>query len=202
MKRALTLDIKKEDVVISKGELARRLSSRVTEIDYALSLLPKLLTEITPRVAYRRVSIERKEGFIDLGFSKTDSRDIQKCLSNYNEALLISVTLGPRVDKLILRESMLSPASAFTIDALASAYAEGLIQLAEDILTASTLHSNRFSIGYGDLPLSLQGDFLEFLSAESTLGITLSDAFIMSPMKSITAIVGVLSEKGEKNERN
>ena len=202
MKRVLTLDVKKENVVISKCELAARLKSGAEDLDLALSLLPKLLAEITPRVAYRRVSLARENGFIDLGFAKTDSRDIQKCLSSYNEALLISVTLGHRVDKLISRESMLSSASAFVLDALASAYAEGLIQLAEDILTASTPHSNRFSIGYGDLPLTLQSDFLEFLSAESTLGITLSDAFIMSPMKSITAIVGVLSEKGEKNERN
>ncbi|MBR3258643.1 MAG: vitamin B12 dependent methionine synthase, partial [Eggerthellaceae bacterium] len=45
--------------------------------------------------------------------------------------------------------------------------------------------------GYGDLPLEVQPDLLGLLDASRRLGITLSDSLLMSPTKSVTAIVGL-----------
>ena len=49
----------------------------------------------------------------------------------------------------------------------------------------------RFSPGYGDLPLSCQPDFCRVLEAEKTVGITLTESFLMMPSKSVTAVIGV-----------
>ena len=49
----------------------------------------------------------------------------------------------------------------------------------------------RFSPGYGDLPLELQKCVFDVLSPEKQIGVFLSDSFIMSPSKSVTAFVGL-----------
>ena len=45
--------------------------------------------------------------------------------------------------------------------------------------------------GYGDMPLSYQPEILKALNADYTLGITLNNSLLMTPMKSITAIMGI-----------
>ena len=50
----------------------------------------------------------------------------------------------------------------------------------------------RFSPGYGDLPIEIQPKILTVLSADKTLGITLNESYLMTPVKSITAIMGVI----------
>ena len=52
----------------------------------------------------------------------------------------------------------------------------------------------RFSPGYGDLPLALQADVFWALDCTSKIGVSLSESLIMSPQKSVTAIIGI-SEK-------
>ena len=52
-------------------------------------------------------------------------------------------------------------------------------------------HTGRFSPGYGDLPLAIQGRFLDTIEATKRAGIYLSEGDIMLPEKSVTAIMGV-----------
>ena len=49
----------------------------------------------------------------------------------------------------------------------------------------------RFSAGYGDLPLELQREIFNALGCERRIGLTLNDSLIMSPSKSVTAIIGI-----------
>ena len=51
--------------------------------------------------------------------------------------------------------------------------------------------TDRFSPGYGDLPLSLQPEILSLTDATRRLGITLTESLLMVPSKSVTAIVGI-----------
>lgn len=50
----------------------------------------------------------------------------------------------------------------------------------------------RFSPGYGDFSLTHQTDFFRLLQLEKNLGMSLNSALLMSPSKSITAVIGVL----------
>ena len=52
----------------------------------------------------------------------------------------------------------------------------------------------RFSAGYGDLPLEVQKDIFRVLDCPRKIGLTLNDSLLMSPTKSVTAIVGIEDE--------
>ena len=51
--------------------------------------------------------------------------------------------------------------------------------------------TDRFSPGYGDLPLAMQREVMDALDCGRTVGITLSDSLLMTPSKSVTAIIGM-----------
>ena len=51
--------------------------------------------------------------------------------------------------------------------------------------------TDRYSPGYGDLPLAVQREVMEALDCGRTVGITLSDSLLMTPSKSVTAIIGM-----------
>ncbi|MBP3731219.1 MAG: hypothetical protein J6I40_07110, partial [Mailhella sp.] len=50
---------------------------------------------------------------------------------------------------------------------------------------------SRFSPGYGDFALEHQRDFARFLDMPRNAGISLSDTLLMTPSKSVTAVIGV-----------
>ena len=83
------------------------------------------------------------------------------------------------------------------LDACGSAWVEAGCDGAEDEISARfpDLHrTDRFSPGYGDLPLALQRDICTVLDASRRLGVQVTDSFLMNPSKSVTAVVG-LSER-------
>ena len=52
----------------------------------------------------------------------------------------------------------------------------------------------RFSPGYGDLPLTAQREMFRMLECEKRIGVYLNESLLMSPSKSVTAIVGLGGE--------
>ncbi len=160
-----------------------------------ISLVPKCLSELkkhcSPRYAVRYCDITRTDGGIDLGFGEIVSKNLIKNLGSCVKAAVFAVTLGSETDRLLLKLGRLSQSEQFITDALASALAETLCDEAEKIIFEDR-HTPRFSPGYGDLPLTLQRPLLSFLDAEKTVGIVLSESYLMTPTKSITAIAGML----------
>ena len=49
----------------------------------------------------------------------------------------------------------------------------------------------RFSPGYGDFSLEHQRDFIRILNTPKLLGVCLLDSLLMTPSKSVTAVVGL-----------
>ena len=114
-----------------------------------------------------------------------------KIAGGSSRIVAIAATLGAGVDRLIRKKSAVSVADGFVYDAIASAMVEGLINLATVRTTSGKEHTGRFSPGYGDMPLELQGDIIALLDAGKRLGITLNESKLMSPSKSVTAFIGV-----------
>ena len=48
----------------------------------------------------------------------------------------------------------------------------------------------RFSPGYGDLSIECQKEIFDILGYQKKIGLTLTDSFMMSPTKSVTALFG------------
>ena len=134
------------------------------------------------------------ENGVDLGFGTVESRDLYKNLHPCRLAYVFAVTLGSAVDRTLRRLSKTSEAEFYVFDALSSAYAEDVCDECERLLKGDKETRPRFSPGYGDVALGTQRPLLSYINAQRLTGITLSDAFLMSPSKSITAIMGVKNE--------
>ena len=59
----------------------------------------------------------------------------------------------------------------------------------------------RFSPGYGDLPLEVSDKLLDALNAKKEIGINMTKSFMLVPVKSVTAIIGI-SDRKESRGRN
>ena len=53
----------------------------------------------------------------------------------------------------------------------------------------------RFSPGYGDFDICYQEPIVRMLNCAKTIGLTLTDSFMMTPTKSVTAVIGISTQK-------
>ena len=146
------------------------------------------------RAVWRRYLLVRDGDTLDLGFAKTDSRDLKKHLEGCDEILLFACTAGAETDRRIARAKLLSPARGLLMHAIGAQQVEGgcdrlCARLAQQFPDRQL--TDRFSPGYGDLTLEMQRDVMAALDCGRTIGITLTDSLLMTPSKSVTAIIGM-----------
>ena len=132
--------------------------------------------------------------------------DIARHLEGASAVAVLAVTLGYESERLIRRETALSATDGLLLDAVASAMAEDAVRTLHECVKAWAAEcglraGSRFSPGYGDLSLEVQPDLLTALDAARLLGISVTDAHLLVPAKSITAIVG-LFEQGELSQKD
>lgn len=184
-----------EKIEINERELAQRLK---TKVGYTSEEIEKckaeLLKVVNYKYAYIKVPVDLSvENYVNLGFATVKSKNLYKNLSGCNEAFVFAVTTGIGVDRLLGRLNMMSQARHFITDALSSAAVESYCDYVNLLIEGELKTKPRFSPGYGDLSLEIQPEILKALSADKTLGITLNSSLLMTPVKSITAIMGVQS---------
>ena len=122
--------------------------------------------------------------------------DIVRHLRGARECALFACTLGARSEQELARLNIANPLDALVYDAACSALIERVADATEARIVAEAaergLHANwRYGPGYGDLPLSVQPQFLSVLKAFETIGLSVTDTDLLLPTKSITAIVGL-----------
>jgi len=184
-------------IVLNEGELRRRLcvsgSFDVSEFD---TVLRKVGDSVQAKCCFTRVPVQvLSDCGVDLGFAKVRSANLAKNLSDCNEAFVFAVTLGHGVERLLSGLCRISPADFFIADAVSSAIAESVCDIAEERIKGGLLCKSRFSPGYGDFDISVQRSVLDVLNAEKLLGITLTDGVLMLPQKSITAVLGIVKNQ-------
>lgn len=182
-----------EAVKLNPAEAAARLkTARNFENPLIASCRDRLLSVVAYRYAAVRLSVSfPEEGVCDFGFAAVKSKHLAKNLFGCREVFLFAVTTGLGVDRLLSRLAAVGSAENFITDALASAAAESVCEAVSESLGEGEVCRLRFSPGYGDLPLDFQKPLLERLDAYERLGITLNSAFLMTPVKSVTAIMGI-----------
>lgn len=189
----MSILVDKEKIVLNERELFIRLGHCPAE---SVDILSTCIAEFEKAVSYRfcympaviNVTDDKK---LNLGFGEIKSDSLSRNLNGCSKAYVFAATLGIEVDRHLRKLSIVSPAKQFVTDAVASSAVEALCDYAEAYICGDLPHKPRFSPGYGDLPLNIQPRLLQFLNAEKQLGITLTDALLMMPSKSVTAIVGV-----------
>ena len=163
------------------------------------ALLEETLQEVRSSVSYhvcwQKLPLRRNDAELDLTFAKTQSERLRRHLEGCSQIILFGATVGIGLDRLIVRYGKTAPAKALLLQAIGAERIEALCDaFSEKIRTESAaegLHTtSRFSPGYGDLPLELQRDIFRTLNC-SRIGLTLNDSLIMSPSKSVTAVIGI-----------
>ena len=160
---------------------------------------PELLLRLDEAISLAEGKLAPRVCFCELDISKCDfgdSLDIKKNLRNSHSVIFFAATIGIELDRLISKYSVLSPATALLLEALGNERIEALCDcFCADMqrcrAEAGERLRPRYSAGYGDLPLEYQRDIFAILDPSSRIGLTLNSSYLMSPSKSVTAIVGV-----------
>lgn len=166
----------------------------------------RLLAAILPRYVYRVCPITftpegvRCEGSMLL----LRGKDIASHLAECRRVILLCATLSAGADAEIRKAGAEDVLAGMMTDALASALTEQLCDAVEREILAEfpdEFPTWRFSPGYGDLPLEIQGDFLRTVNAEKRTGVSLSAGGMLIPAKSVTAVIGLAAQPVAKGKR-
>ena len=159
------------------------------------SLLPEFVSALDCRACYREVSLQIEGDTVHLeGLPPICSASLAKNLRGCEKALLFAATIGSKADRQRMQAQVRSPARAVVLDTMGSAAIEAVCNGLCDSWRASYAPMAlrpRFSPGYGDLPLALQGQLLQLLDSARQAGISLTEGLMMLPHKSVSAIVGI-----------
>ena len=161
--------------------------------------LPQAMAALDCRVCGKELALTVDELGVTLDGIEVKSRSLANYFRDCSRVFAFAATVGIHLDRLILRHSSTSPATALCyhaigterIEALADYFCENLAKRYEK---SGTLKP-RFSPGYGDAPLSLQRQLFALLDCTRHIGITLTDTGLITPTKSITALVGIKERK-------
>jgi len=154
--------------------------------------LKKAKSNIKYQVCYCKLPLSVEGEVCTIGVFAFKSKDLAVNLSECSQAIIFAATLGTAFDRLIAKHSRLSPSAAHMLGAIGAERIEALCDAFCSDMEAElgVRLKPRFSAGYGDLALDNQRQIFNLLNCQKHIGLTLTDRFIMSPSKSVTAIVG------------
>lgn len=160
-----------------------------------IDVTEEVLPVLTYKVCYRRFDIEWLYEQCKLPFEQK-SKKLSDCLKGCNEIIIMAATVGIELDRRITRAQRIAPSRALIMQALGAERIEALcdqfLKEYEQVLAGDGLKlSKRFSPGYGDLPLETQVDVFKLLDCPRQIGVSLNNSLLMTPSKSVTAIVGI-----------
>lgn len=166
----------------------------------------ELLGAIRPRWSWREAEIAPEAGGVRLaGGLLLPGEDLKTHLAGCDRAAIFCATLGAEADALIRRTERLDMGRALTLDCCASAAVEEVCDQIEGELQGKFPGCSfpfRYSPGYGDLPLEVQGPLLELLDAPRRVGLCATQTHLLTPRKSVTAILGVAEGEIEQTKRS
>lgn len=152
--------------------------------------------ELTFRISCCCAKVERdKEGYPVLPFEQ-HSDDLKRNLRESEGVIILAATIGAGIDRLIRRYERTEPATGLLLQGIGAERVETLVDTFNEEVSRCAQKLGlkalpRYSPGYGDLAITVQPALLRLVDAERRLGITLSASYLMSPSKSVTAIIGI-----------
>ena len=175
--------------------------SDTSELDPMLrECLREAADKLTYRVCYCELPLVRREDALDLGFMTTCSHSLQSHLEKCESILLFAATVGTEIDRLMARYAPVSPTKVLLLQAIGAERIEALCdvfcaEIEQEKKREGVRCTRRFSPGYGDFPLEAQRKIFSVLDCPRKIGLSLTESLLMSPTKSVTAIVGLFSKE-------
>ena len=155
---------------------------------------------IEARCVWGRFRIGHFDGGIELEEAEIFSRNIARLTERCDECILLAATLGHEVDRQIALAQRKNMLEGVALDACAGvridAYIDGYVE--NEIvpcLRKGEKLTHRFSPGYGDLSMNVTEEIIAVLEATKRIGLSVTRSLMMTPMKSVTAIIGIISNR-------
>ena len=166
----------------------------------------ELLKGICPRWSWRELDIAfTAEGVRLESGLLLPGEDLKAHLTGCHRAIIFCATLGAETDALIRRAERLDMSRALILDCCASAVVEEVCdQIEREIQNKfpGCSFPFRYSPGYGDLPLEVQGPLLDLLDAPRRAGLCATSSNLLTPRKSVTAVLGMAEGAIEQQKRS
>lgn len=149
------------------------------------------------RMTYRifDMHITDDEGIL-IDHMQIHSKNLLKNLKGCEQVILLGATLGIKVDLLMKRYSYTDMARVVVLQACAAAMLEEYLDerqrdLSKEMEKEGFYLRPRFSPGYGDFSILHQKDILSMTDAAKKIGLTMTDSSMLTPVKSVTALIGL-----------
>lgn len=186
---------------INRDEAVRYLGDSGVKMNQAMeSLMDQceeiILSSAKPKYLYKKIDLQNS----DLVAGNSVKAHLKGC----NEGIIICATLGVDIDKQLRLAQVTDMAKAVVMDSMASVAIEQVCTKLDDIIADEYKEYNltwRFSPGYGDYPIELQESFLRLLDSHRKIGLCTNENSILTPTKSVTAIVGLSKGPIEKKRK-
>lgn len=185
---------------ISRGKADEAMQKMIRET------FDEIETLIQPKLTYGLFNIEKDHETVKLKNTTCTikSNDLGKLLRHCERCIIMAATLGIKADLEISRRQKIDMLNAVVFDACCSVMIDKVCDEAEKELMEGLAKDEyltmRFSPGYGDVPLASSRDILQVLSSEKRIGLSLTASDMLVPTKSITAIVGISSQKENRQK--
>lgn len=166
-----------------KSEILRYLGYRnIAPREDIDAVIDRVEKEVVAVAVPRTVKIE-----VDATSLLWDSNTVEKAMHGCKKAVIFAATLGAGVDRLIMQKECSNISEAVVAQAVAAA----LIEEVCDALQGEYSSFPRVSPGYGDFPLDAQKDILKMLETGTKIGLSMTEALMLVPTKSVTAIFAI-----------
>lgn len=164
------------------------------------SSMEELSSRVRERFIYRIFELSQDGETLKIGDWEIKSTSLSKNMKGCSQAAVFAATLGPIADQLIRRASVTEMAKAVALQACAAALLEEYCdscqdQIAQEMAEEGKYLRPRFSPGYGDFGIHHQEMLLKILQADKTIGLTMTKSFMLTPTKSVTALIGISTEQ-------
>ncbi len=162
--------------------------------------------QITPRSLWRAFSCTVEGASVSFGGVVWESADLARHLKGCASLLLFAATLGQESERMARREQLRSMTRGAAVHAAGAAMIEQFCDECQEKLAAEYEPQGlylrpRYSPGYGDLSLGCQRDVFRLLELPRHLGLRLNDDCMMTPGKSVTAVIGISMEQRKSFRR-
>lgn len=153
------------------------------------------------RIVWRREPVTvREPDQVETAGMDIRSRGLARNLKGCREVILAAATLGTRTDLLLRRYSRTDMTRAVILQACAAARLEEYLdawqeERKKELEEEGLYLRPRFSPGYGDFSIHHQKALLQRLEAPKRIGLTMTDGYMLTPSKSVTALAGISLEE-------
>ena len=163
--------------------------------DLVSSCLEKLFSVSVPRHLTMPMPCVVSGDSVKIDTLTIKSSRLSAHLSGCIQVYFFAATLGAAVDRLISQRGKIDSAETLCLQACAAAQIEDYCNSVTEELSREANRQGiylrrRFSPGYGDFEIAFQTDILRILQAQKCIGVTETQSHMLTPLKSVTALIG------------